>query len=176
MSDETTTDKIKKKFTDFTNTEFNDRHRFKFGPLPAQDIDMIEYKHNIPCIYFETKHGHLSLIDLTDDQMTRHKNTAKILNIPFFIVLYYFPGLNKYNEKVDEFGTKHKYFIIAANDLARSHMTYSYTQLMSEEQFVKFIYKIKNQPFPENLILDTEIDVIPDEPFIKGLPKSMEAA
>lgn len=169
------TNRVKEKFLSFNNTEFNDRHRYFFGPLPAMDLDMIEYKNDLPAILFETKHGHTSLIDLDEKNMIRLQNTARLLSIPFFIVVYYFPGLNKYNGLSNEYGEKHKYYLIAGNDLARSYMRYTHEQLMTEKQFVEFIYFIKNQPMPE-LQLDNAIDTIPDLPMIKGLPRKMKEA
>lgn len=158
-----------RKKTEVINTEFDDRHRYNFGPLPALDLDIIEYKNDKPAILFETKHGKIVTIDLADKQMTRLRNTANLLNIPFFVVVYYFPGLNKVTNELDTFGKSHKYYVIAANELARSYLTYSWDKLMTEKQFVELIYRIKNQPIPTDLILDNTIDTKLDLPLILNL-------
>lgn len=155
---------IEKK-TEVINTEFSDRHRIFYGPLPAMDLDMIEYKKDMPAILFEAKHGSIVTIDLADKQFIRLRNTADKLNIPAFCLVYYYPGLNKVNNKQDEFGKKRKYYIIPINNLARGWLFLTEPKLITEKEFVELIYKIKNQPMPE-LTLDDELDFYPKTPLV----------
>lgn len=159
----------KKRFTNFNNTDFNDRHR-KYGKaLHSMDIDLIHFDNNYnPVILIESKHGCTQLIDMQSYQIKCQEKLANKYNIPYFIALYYFPGENYYNGKVNEFGLNHKYYIIPVNNIARSWMEFGDPAFMSELSFVTLLYKIRNQQMPENLELDNYWDCKINPPLIKN--------
>jgi hypothetical protein len=152
---------------EFENTDFLERHR-AYGPmLNATDIDLIEYdEQDNPIMMIEAKHGHIKRINLNNPQFRRLRKTARLLDIPLFIVVYYYPGLNKYNNKVDEFGKLRKYYVIPANQLAENFVPDE--KHMTELEYVKLTYLVRKLPFPKYLTkqLDDKLDMKPYPPDV----------
>lgn len=156
------------KLLDFTNEEYNDNHRKYGSKLYAMDVDMIEFnKDGIPQIIKETKHGHQYKISLDDIKLKCQANLAKASNIPHLLVFYYFPGLNKFNNVTDQFGPNRFFYVFPLNNQARNHLNNG--EFMSELNYVKFLYRIKNETLSNDLNIDelhTEINNNIDEPLI----------
>lgn len=152
------------RFLNFTNEEYNDNHRLWGKYLFATDIDMIEYNSKFePQILIETKHGHMSKINLDNIQIKCQLNIAKTLNIPYLMTLYYFPGYNKHNNKTDEYGLYKFFFVFPMNSKAREYVPIT-GEFLTELNYVKLLYKIKNESMPNDLKLDNELSIV-DEPF-----------
>ena len=161
---------VKERKLQFDNQNFNSRHR-KYGrELYSMDIDMIEFnKYCEPEILSETKHGCQTSIDLNSYQCKSQRNVADKLGIPYFIVLYYYPGLNEANGKVDEFGTTHKYIMVPGNQIALGYTFGSVKPtLFSEHSFVQFLYMVKKLEMPADLNLDQSMDIKPKLPIVYG--------
>ncbi len=156
------------KLLNFTNEEYNDNHRKWGAKLYATDVDMIEYDQNCePQIMVETKHGFHYKTDLNNFQIKCQLKIAKKLNIPYFLVYYFFPGLNRFNNKVDEFGLYKYFYVYPMNSNSKVYLNKGCH--MTEKEYVSFLYKIKNESIPSDLNIDKLDDHLNnnlDEPLI----------
>lgn len=170
------TNRVKQRQSDIINIDFNERHRKYGSKLYGIDIDMIEYNSKCePKILHETKHGATKQIDLNSFQIRCQRKTANLLKIPYLIVLYFFPGENKYTGVLDPFGKMHKYGVIPANEIALNLFDGSYQcKLFTEYGFVKLLYSIKNEYMPDDLDLDNLIDIEPATPILQNRFKIIE--
>lgn len=174
---ETITNRVKQRQSDIINIDYNERHRKYGSTLYGIDIDMIEF--NSKCeakILIETKHGAIRKpIDLNSFQVRCQRKMANDLKIPYFIVLYFFPGENKYTGQIDPFGKQHKYGVIAANEIALNIFDGSFQcKLFTEKSYVKLLYHIKGELMPDDLELDDLLDLEPPTPILENRFKVIE--
>jgi len=127
------------------------------------DIDHIEFNAvtRQPVAMMESKLGLVKNVDLSSYQFECLSNTAKLLNIPFFCLVYYplkadFSILDA-NDPKEEL-THMQYYIAPINLLAYGYITRP--TKMTEKEYVIFLHKLRNIPMPTNLTLyDTWIDI-----------------
>lgn len=142
----------------FNNTQFNDRHRKYGNGLVAYDIDLMEFDFNAkPIAIFESKHGSIKELNLDLLQFDCLRNLAEPHNIPVYCVVYYFPGVNEANGELDPFGNNRKFLVVPANKIALEQSNNN-IRLMTELEFVTFIYDLRKMTLYDNFNLDNEID------------------
>lgn len=158
-------DTVKKRKSEVENLSFLQRHRKYGNRMYGFDLDFIET--NIsgdPKVLYELKHGEIATIDLDSQQFKLLRKLADLAKLPAFCVVYYFPGENPINGKMNQFGLTHKFYLIPVNVYALEYM--QKPTLLTELQFVGFIHSIKKEEMQPNLNLDSIIDITPTLPLI----------
>lgn len=152
---------------------YSERHR-TYGKLPATDIDMIEYDDfDNAAILIEEKHGQISSVYLHESR--KQQNVANKLEVPFFIVVYYFLHLKPTKRPLfvlidadQELSIDHvQYFVIPANKLA-AHFLPQAKQL-TEKEYIRFLHHIK-QSTPPDLTSDQFFDHLLSEDHLITYP------
>lgn len=139
----------------FATTSYSARHYHYGRGLVMEDIDSIEYDENdLPVALVETKFGYIKLIDTNNGQFKRAKNTAALLGVPAFCVVYLIFGapidgkLQLISEvtKPQDLEPHHvQYLVIPLNQRACSFV--SHQCQMTELQYVELLYKLRGSKY-----------------------------
>lgn len=127
---------------------YNNQHRTWGKTLYMNDADSIEYdSQGNPVAIIELKHGKTNLINTTDYQFTCLKNLANRLQVPLFLVVY-FPTGDDLITNQQEFA-HWQFYVNPINSLAQAKVS---PQQMTEKQYVKFLYYLRVQDPPTELL------------------------
>ena len=123
---------VKPERTNWRCEKISNRHRLYGLKTPAVDIDflLLEHTYGIPAALVEYKDKHAREPNLDDSNYRAIKALADgyIRKLPFMIVFYC--------------SDKWTYRVIPVNDTAKD--SYAENQLMSEQEYVKSLYLLRN--------------------------------
>ena len=133
-------------------TLYSARHYSYGEKIYNFDVDSVEYNDNDqPVLVVETKHARTKEIDLNSKQFRCLKNTYP--HLPIICLVYYIANTDLF--LLDEW-TKDpdihwvQFNAIAVNDLGKELLGQREKQL-SEYEWVKLLYNLKNKEMPRNL-------------------------
>lgn len=139
------------------------RHRTYPRSYYVYDIDMIEFdKQGQPKAMIELKHSGGGKPNIDTFQMRCETNVANGLNIPFFMVMYYFlDHQSNIMQAVDASQImKANYYVIPINRLAKH---YTPEALLSERAYVELLGRVRGQVEDTSGYDDTLIEDIYNE-------------
>jgi hypothetical protein len=140
--------------TGWRDEQISKQHR-KWGPaLTGLDIDFlfVEYKSGVPIALIEYKESHCKSINTNDYNYVALKNLGNAANIPSFISFYW----------TDSWC----FYLFPLNGLADKFPT----SLLSEYDYVKFLYEIRSTPMDDSIKLSKMLPTVDIQlPTINGV-------
>lgn len=146
---------VRKEKLGIRDLRYNNRHRDYGKTLRMYDVDFVEYdiKTNEPVAMVETKHGNQKVIDFNDPEVKCTLRLAERAQVPYFIVVYYPTGPDLIDPNlINKFGDYWQFYVIPVNQLAKKKLPGP--MQMTEKLYVQFLYFIRNEKMPDNLLLD----------------------
>ena len=124
--------------THWRDEKLSQRHRNRWGfDCPMTDIDflVVEYDEAEPKALVEYKHIENKQVDLSDANYRALTKLADLAKLPFYNVRY---------------GADLKHYLVSpVNEVAQSFLSAS--QLMTERQYVEFLYLLRGRVLPPRL-------------------------
>lgn len=131
--------KVKPEYTGERDLEFSMRHRAYGFSVPCVDIDflLVEYDFGVPKALIEYKRWNAK-VDFYHNSIKAVKALADNSQLPFFVVYYLSSTWN--------------FYVVPVNNYAKHIVNQKRAVVMSEKNFVRMLYFLRNKEVPGNIL------------------------